>query len=482
MTVAVLARATLGQVSLANSALAGPSARRIPIWAVVAAGGVIAAISLGVRSTFGLFIDPIADTVGSGRAAISLVIAVQNLIWGLSQPLAGAVSDKFGAARTIALGVVLWCLSMLLMSTAGSEGMVLLSGGVLGGLAVGAASFSVILSSVGRMVAPERRAMTLGIISAVGSIGQFILIPITQRILDRSSWQDAAVVLAVIAATAIVLTPALRGKAADFPDLSHTAAPDRTLRQEFRRATSNRSYQYLNAAFFVCGFHVTFIGTHLKPYVNDLGQSGATAANALALIGLFNVFGSLAAGSLGSRYSNTKLLAGIYGMRAVVIAIYLFVPASANATIIFGIAIGMLWLATVPLTGAIVTMQFGTAHAGALFGLVFLSHQIGSFIGAFVGGWIADSTGSYAVMWWIAVALGVIAMAFHLGIDEGPVPEEPETRGGIRLAPATIVLLLGFGILSVFARPAVSEAAGSSAVAFCDLTRWVDSSPPAGQD
>lgn len=442
---------------------------RPPLWVVVVSGGLVAAISLGVRSTFGVFLDPIAETVGSGRSAVALAVAVQNLMWGLTQPLAGAVSDRFGAARTIAVGVCLWCVSMVLMSTATTTGMVLLSGGFLAGLAVGAASFSVILSSVGRMVSAERRSFTLGVISAVGSLGQFVLVPIAQSRIDASSWQTTAVILAIIALTAIVFTPALRGKASDFPDPAAAGAPARTLAQEFRRASSNRSFQYLNIAFFVCGFHVTFIGIHLPAYVGDLGQPTSSGSRALALIGLFNVFGSLAAGALGSRFSNTKLLAGIYGLRAVVIMAFIVVPPSTTATLIFAVAIGTLWLATVPLTGSIVSRQFGTTHSGALFGLVFLSHQLGSFIGAYVGGEVVDRAGSYDLMWWTAVVLGVVATVMHLLIDENPVPDEPTTSGGLRLAPAAIVLVLGLGIFSAVMQPSASEAAQGPLPLYCHL-------------
>lgn len=444
--------------------------RRLPIWAVVVAGGAVASISLGVRSTFGVFLDPIAETVGSGRGAIALAVAIQNLLWGLTQPLAGAVSDRFGAARTIALGIVLWCASMLLLSTATTPGMVLVSGGFLAGLAVGAASFSVILSSIGRMVPAEKRTLTLGVVSAVGSLGQFVLVPLAQSRIDATSWQTTAVILAIIALTAIVFTPALRGKAADFPDLSAPHAAPRTLGQEFKRATSNRSFQYLNAAFFVCGFHVTFIGVHLPAYVGDLGQPTSSGSRALALIGLFNVVGSLAAGVLGSRYSNTRLLAGIYGLRAVVISVFVLVPASTTTTLLFGVAIGTLWLATVPLTGAIVSKQFGTAHSGALFGLVFLSHQIGSFIGAYVGGEVVDRVGSYDLMWWTAVVLGIAATGMHLMIDESPVLDDdvpPQSK--VRLAPAAIVVVLGLGIFSAVMHPAVTEAAEGPLPLYCHL-------------
>lgn len=432
----------------------GASTRpQIPLWAVIVAGGLISAIALGVRSTFGLFQDPMIETIGTGRGMFGLMVAIQSLVWGFSQPIAGAVSDRFGAARTLAVGGILYALSLLLLSTATTGGMALFSGGFLTGMSVGAASFAVVLSSVGRMVPDDTRSMTLGIVSALGSVGQFILVPIAQQVLDRTSWQTMLVSMAVIAASLVVLTPVLRGKASDytqFDDVNQDA--NRPLRDDLRRAASSRSYWLLNGAFFVCGFHVTFIGTHLPSYVGDLGQATTVGSTALALIGLFNVIGSLSAGFLGQRYSYTKLLAGIYGLRAVFIATYLVIPASATTTIIFAMAIGTMWLATVPLTSAIVTQQFGTAHSGSLFGIVFVAHQVGAFFGAWLGGTLADSTGSYLLMWWIAVALGVLAMIFHLLIDEGPVPEPPPSSvGGVRLAGGAAALMMAAGTTMAFA-------------------------------
>ena len=264
---------------------------------------------------------------------------------------------------------------------------------------------------------------------------------------------------------ALVFTPLIRGRAADFPDPRAALEAPRTLSQEFRRAFAHRSYLYLCAAFFVCGFHVTFIGTHLPAYVGDIGQSTSTGSTALALIGLFNVFGSLTAGVLGSRFSNTKLLAGIYGLRALVISAFMLLPAGSGLTLGFAVAMGSLWLATVPLTGAIVARQFGTTHSGALFGVVFLGHQMGSFIGAWAGGEVADATGSYASMWWIAALLGVGATVLHLLIDEGPAPEEPIARRGPRLAPAALALVIVFGAASA----AVTQDDAAPAPLWCHL-------------
>lgn len=419
-----------------------------PIWAVITFGGLLTAMSLGIRSTFGVFLDPVVESVLDGvQGPWGIAIAVQSIMWGLSQPVAGAISDRYGGATTFAGGTVLYSLALLLLSTAESAFMVIFAGGFLTGIAVGAASFAVVLSAVGRMVSEERRSMALGVVSAAGSIGQFFLVPLARVMIDRWSWQDAFVIFAVVAAATIVLTPSLRGSARHhFPEPAATAS-GRTLRQELQRAARARPYLLLNAAFFVCGFHVTFIGAYLPRYGEDLGHKGA-ATTALALIGLFNVFGSLAAGALGGKYSKTKLLGGIYAARAVVIAVYILLPASSVNTLIFGAAIGVLWLSTVPLTSGMVTEQFGTTHSGALFGIVFFSHQLGAFAGALGGGWAHDRYGSYDLVWWIAVALGVAALLIHLSIEEGPIADPPPAAAGSRgLLPAgglaSVMLVVG---------------------------------------
>ena len=420
---------------------------RLPLWAVVVAGGVITALSLGVRSTFGLLIGPISDGLGADLGSISLAIAIQNLMWGFSQPLAGALSDRFGAPWTLAGGGALYIAAMALMSTAESAGVIILTGGFIAGIAVGAASFAVVLSAVGRISPPEKRSLNLGIVSAIGSLGQFVLIPVARLLLDRGDWQSTSIALAIILVPIIAFAPAMRASpiasATDSatPQDAVTAEPAPTLSEDLRRARASRPYLLLNAAFFVCGFHVTFIGVHLAGFVNLQGLSAGTASTGLALIGLFNVFGSLLVGALGQRFSYTKLLAAIYGMRAVVISTFVLLPITPTSTIIFAMAMGVLWLSTVPPTSGIVTEMFGPTNSGALFGIVFLSHQMGSFIGAWMGGEVVDITGSYAIMWWLAVGLGVFAMAMHLLLDEGPAPEPPK-RGPRGLAPVALALFV----------------------------------------
>lgn len=458
---------------------AGPAVdrRRPPLWLLLVAGSVITSLSLGVRSTFGLFLDPVVETIGSGRGAFATAIAVQNLLWGLSQPVAGAVADRFGSARVLAAGAVGYAIGLVLMANASGTGSLVLSTGVVIGLANGAASFAVVLAAVGRMVAPERRSLALGVVSAMGSVGQFVLVPTARWLIDSAGWETAALALAGVILAVIAFAPGLRGRSADQapPDrtdgaATDVAAPATPLRQELRRAGHSRSYRLLNVAFFVCGFHVTFIATHLASYSEDVGQTRAVAATALALIGLFNIAGSLAAGALGQRFSSSRLLSIIYGSRAVVITGFLLIPPSPASIVGFGAAIGLLWLATVPLTSAIVAKQFGTAHSGTLFGIVFLSHQLGAFVGAWMGGTLADRVGSYDPVWWVAVALGVLAAVVHLTIDEGPQPEPPprlEARRAV-LGPIATIVVVG----------AVTAGALGSSAAMADGRAATDADRP----
>lgn len=437
--------------SVTSSTAPGPPIRvgsGLPFWAVIAAGSVITALSLGVRSTFGLFLDPVIQSIGTGRGAFALAIAVQNLVWGLSQPVAGAIADRFGSGRVLAVGGLIYAAGMILMSTASSSGTLFLSAGFIVGLGTGAASFAVVLAALGRIAPPERRSMALGVATAMGSVGQFLLVPTAQRIIDGRGWETAAVVLGLILVAVLVFAPVLRGSAADQSGPAATTAEPVPLRDELRRASYSPSYRLLNLAFFVCGFHVTFVATHLTSYAEDVGQTRGTAATALALIGLFNIFGSLAAGYLGARYSMTRLLSIIYALRAVVFAGFILVPPSGTSILVFGALIGVLWLSTVPLTSGIVVSQFGTTHAGTLFGIVFLSHQVGAFGGAWLGGSLADRVGSYGPVWWIAVGLGVLAALVHLMIDDGPQPEAPVRSG---LAPAPLGGMAAIALLVVSA-------------------------------
>ncbi len=403
----------------------------------VIAGGIITSISLGTRYSFGLFLDPVIETLGTDKGAFSLVIAVQNIVWGVSQPLAGAIADRYGTGRVLSAGGLAYCGSLLMMSTADSNGVLLLSAGFLTGAAVSAASFTVVLSAIGRMAPPAQRSMALGVVSAAGSIGQFVIIPLTRNLLDSGTWRSTAVVLAFMTLAILIFAPVLRGSASDQQSAAEKElqGEGNALRVDLQRAAASRSYLLLNLGFFVCGFHVVFIGTHLASYARDVNVSDSAAAQALALIGLFNVFGSLTAGFLGGRYNKSNLLAGLYGLRGLFILGYLLTPVSDATTVIFGATIGLLWLSTVPLTSGIVNQMFGTRNAGTLFGIVFLSHQMGSFLGAWLGGEISDRTGSYSGAWWTAIGLAVMATICHLLIDDGPVPDQPALPA-YRISPA----------------------------------------------
>ncbi len=455
-----------------TAAIAAPGGtrRRPNLVLAILAGGTITSISLGVRYSFGLFLDPVVETLGTDRGAFALVIAVQNIVWGLAQPVAGGVADRYGTGRTLAAGGLAFAGSMVLMSTAESTAMLMLSAGFLTGVAVAAASFTVVLSAVGRMAPIGRRSLALGVVSAAGSIGQFVLIPVARRLIDAQDWRFAAAVLAVVTIAIAAFAPVLRGSAIEQQSESEraSAGAGNPLSVDLRRAASSRSYMLLNLGFFVCGFHVVFIGTHLASYAAEVGVSDNAAANALALIGLFNVFGSLLAGALGDRYSKTRLLAGIYALRGVFIVGYLLVPITNTTTVVFGATIGLLWLSTVPLTGGIVNQMFGTRNAGALFGIVFFSHQMGAFLGAWMGGEIADQTGSYTAAWWAAVALAVMATLCHLVIDDGPAPGA-EVPARTRVAPAggLAALLLATGIVgAALAGETTAEAAAPSTGAY----------------
>ena len=463
------------------TAVAATQRPRFSLWVMVAAGGLITALSLGVRSTFGLLLGPIAEGVGSDLGDIAIAVAVQNLLWGVSQPVAGALSDRFGAPKVLSAGGGLYALSLVLMATANGPGTILLTGGFLAGIAIGAASFAVVLSAVGRNAPPERRSMLLGIVSAVGSLGQFFLIPVARWLLDSGSWERTTVILALLLVPIVFIAPLMRavtllttetGEAEqDSSGVTRVQAP--TLAEDLRKARRAPAYLLLNAAFFVCGFHVTYIGVHLAGFVDNVGLNASIAATALALIGLFNVFGSLLVGWLGQRFAFTKLLAGIYGLRAVVIGLYIAFPVTSTTTILFAMAMGVLWLSTVPPTSAMVTQQFGPTNAGALFGIVFLSHQLGSFLGAWLGGELFDRTESYAAMWWIAIGLGVVAMVAHLLITEGPVDNPPPGRGlGLASTGAAVFVLIA-GSYAAFATIPEASAAevadGEGFVSYCAL-------------
>jgi predicted MFS family arabinose efflux permease len=380
---------------------------------VIAAGCAIAILTFGVRTSFGLFTAPLADLRGWDRETFALAIAVQNLLWGLGQPFAGAIADRYGAGRVLAVGGAVYALGVALMSAATTPASFVFSGGVLVGLGLSGGSFTIVIAAFARLVREDRRSWAMGLATAAGSMGQFLFAPLGQGFITAYGPATALLALSAFVALVPILAIALSGRGEaeeDGADVSSRAA--------LRAAIAHPSYVLLTCGFFVCGFHIAFISTHLPPYLTDLGFSRSLAAWTLALIGLFNVIGAYSAGILGGTYPRRLLLSGIYLGRGLAFTLFVLVPASTATVLLFGAVMGLLWLSTVPLTSGLVALMFGTRHVGMLFGVVFLSHQIGAFIGALLGGAVYDRTGSYDLMWVLCILLSVGAAIVHLPIRE----------------------------------------------------------------
>jgi predicted MFS family arabinose efflux permease len=382
----------------------------------IACGAFIVLLSFGIRSGFGLFLQPISLDLGWGREVFALALAIQNLLWGLSQPFVGALADKWGTARTVVGGGLLYALGVYLMSTTTSPAELYFSAGVLIGLGLSGTGFGVVLAAVARSVPPERRSVALGITTAVGSLGQFLLPPIGQALLSAYGWQSALALLAFGSIAMVLAAGGLRGR------VQTSGHGHQTIRQALVEAGAHSGYLYLTAGFFVCGWHVAFIAVHLPAYLADGGLSTEVAAWCLALVGLFNVIGSYAAGVLGGRLSKKYCLSFLYAARAVLILAFIMLPLSPASALVFSAIMGLLWLSTVPLTSGLVAQIFGPRYMATLFGIVFLSHQVGSFLGVWLGGYLYDVYGSYDLIWWLSVALGLLAALLHWPIDEREVP------------------------------------------------------------
>jgi predicted MFS family arabinose efflux permease len=382
----------------------------------IACGAFIVLLSFGIRSSFGLFLQPMSLDLGWGREVFALAIAIQNLLWGLSQPFVGAIADKWGTARTILGGGLLYIVGVYLMSTTSSPAELYFSAGVLVGLGLSGTGFGVVLAAVGRSVPAERRSVALGITTAVGSLGQFLLPPIGQAFLSTYGWQSALALLAFGSIAMLFAAGGLRGR------VETSGQRQQTIREALSEAGHHSGFLYLTAGFFVCGWHVAFIAVHLPAYLADGGIPTKVAAWCLALIGLFNVVGSYVAGVLGGRLSKKYCLSFLYLTRSVVILAFIMAPLSVGSALLFSAAMGLLWLSTVPLTSGLVAQIFGPRYMATLFGIVFLSHQVGSFLGVWLGGYLYDAYGSYDLIWWLSIALGLVAPLLHWPIDEREVP------------------------------------------------------------
>jgi predicted MFS family arabinose efflux permease len=381
----------------------------------ITCGSFILLLSFGIRSGFGLFLQPMSLDLAWGREVFAFAMALNNLIWGASQPFVGMVADKWGSGRTLAGGGLGYALGIGLMAHSSTPLELNLSAGLLIGLALSGTSFAVVLAAVGRSVAPERRSAALGITTALGSLGQFLAPPISQAFLAAYGWQTALVLLAFGSLLMVAAAAGVRGR----PELA--PGDTQTLRQAIAEARAHRGFVLLTTGFFVCGWHVAFIAVHLPAYLADGGLSPQIAAWCLALVGLFNVIGSYLAGILGDRLSKKYCLSFLYLARAVLILWFIMTPLTATSALLFSAIMGLLWLSTVPLTSGLVAQIFGLRYMATLFGIVFFGHQVGSFLGVWLGGWLYDAYGSYDLIWWLSIALGLLAALVHWPIDERAV-------------------------------------------------------------
>ena len=394
-----------------------PPAWRTPL-VIIVAGCAIAAIGFGARSALGLFLEPMTSERGFTRETFGLALALQNLFWGLGLPIAGMLADRIGASRVILAGAVVYAVGLWGMGAAESAGALHLFAGVLAGLGIAFSAFSLALAAMVRVVGPERRTFILGLGTAAGSFGQVVFSPLAQGLIESMGWAGALTALALIVLGLVPLAFILpHGRP---PEASDTAV-EQGLLEALREAFAHRGYVLLTTGFFVCGFHVAFITVHFPAYVRDVGLDPAIGAWAISLIGLFNIAGSLLAGVLGQRWSKRYGLSAIYAARSLAILALLMLPKTPFVILAFAAVMGILWLSTVPLTTGIIAQVFGVRYMATLFGIVFLSHQIGSFLGVWLGGVLHDTTGSYDGMWWAGIALGVLAALVHLPIDERPL-------------------------------------------------------------
>lgn len=382
---------------------------------VLLGSALILALSLGVRHGFGLFLPPMSAQFGWGREVFAFAIALQNLIWGLAQPFTGALADRFGAAKVVIVGGVLYAVGLVLMGMSDSLLTLSLSAGLLIGIGLSGTSFSVILGVVGRALPPEKRSMGMGIASAAGSFGQFAMLPGTLGLIGWLGWSSALLVLGVLVAMIVPLVSMLKDR--PMPSLGG----EQTLKEALREACTHSGFWLLAFGFFVCGFQVVFIGIHLPAYLVDQHLPATVGTTVLALIGLFNILGTYTAGWLGGRMSKPRLLTALYLARAVVIVVFLWAPLSQFSAYLFGMAMGFLWLSTVPLTNGTVATMFGVRNLSMLGGIVFLFHQLGAFLGGWLGGVVYDQTGSYDLIWQGSIVLSLLAAALNWPVRERPV-------------------------------------------------------------
>jgi MFS family permease len=386
---------------------------------VLLCAAFILTLSMGIRHGFGLWLQPMTMERGWSRETFALAIAIQNLAWGLFAPLAGMVADRYGAFRVLVVGALFYAGGLVLMGLS-TTGLALAgSTGLMIGMAQAGTTYAIVYGVIARQVAPERRSWAMGVAAAAGSFGQFLMVPVENGLNATFGWQEALFILGCLA---LAIAPAAWWlREPPLAASSAAAGPRQSIAQAVREAFGYRSFQWLMAGYFVCGFQVVFIGVHLPSYLKDQGMSPGVATTALALVGLFNVFGTYAAGTLGQRLAKRHILAAIYLLRSVAISLFLLAPLTPWSVYVFASVMGLLWLSTIPPTNSVVAQIFGVQYMSMLSGFVFFSHQVGSFLGAWLGGRIYGMTGNYDIVWGLAIALGVFAALANLPVRETPI-------------------------------------------------------------
>jgi MFS family permease len=399
-----------------SAAVAG--AWRTPM-VILVCGCLIGAIGFGPRAALGLFLTPLTAANSWSREVFSLALAIQVIVWGTAQPFAGAIADRFGSMRVLSAGAVLYCIGLALMAYSRTPAMLDLSAGVLAGLGIAGSSFTIVIAAFSKLMPPHMRSLAFGAGTAAGSFGQFLFSPLAVGFIEWFGWQHALVAFGFVTLTMIPLSAAVRTPPMD--SSSQHEASQQSLRHALVEAFGHRSYVLLVLGFFTCGFQLLFITVHLPAYLVDRGLSVDAGAWALGVIGLFNIIGSIGSGWLGDRMPKRYLLSVIYTLRSLAVIAFISLPVTTASALIFGAVMGVLWLSTVPPTSALVAIMFGTRWMATLFGFAFFSHQVGGFLGVWLGGLLFTTTGSYDVIWWLSVALGVVSAIINLPIIEEPI-------------------------------------------------------------
>ncbi len=382
--------------------------------AVLFCGGMILTIALGVRHNFGLYLQPMTADLGIGRETFAFAIAIQNLMYGISQPITGLIADRFGTARVLIGGAILYAIGLCLMSVSSTGLELTLSAGLLIGASLGCSGFSIVFGVIGRSFPPEKRSVALGIAGAAGSFGQFAMLPYGQWLINQVGWHQALVILAI---TVLVIIPLSSGLVED-KKAQAASLYKQSVSEALREAAGHRGYMLLCLAYTVCGFQLLFIAVHFPAYLVDQKMTPETGMLGLALIGFFNMIGSYAWGWLGGKHTKKYLLSLLYLLRSIAIAVFISLPVTPMTVYVFAAAIGFLWLGTVPLTGGLIAHVFGVKYLSTLTGIAFFFHQVGSFAGVWIGGYVFDTTGSYTIMWMLTIGMGIVAALLNLPIDD----------------------------------------------------------------